>query len=216
MKHDLAPVTIEWTDEFLLSEVLKENKLAWKEMIRRFRPLIYRCIQKVLCRFQSTITNVDSDEIYADVLISLVRNDMKKLRLYDSKRGTQLSSWIGMISVNATYDYLRQVARRPALDKFDGVVERGDNSERSPLTKVLEKERWEHLNDALRNFSAKDRRFLDLYYAKGLSPEVIAKRMAISLKTVYSKKHKIRQHLRNHIQSMKTDSVLQDLSVAAA
>ena len=46
---------------------------------------------------------------------------MHKLRLYDPARGTKLGSWIGMIAVNAAYDFLRGVARRPFLDQLDGM-----------------------------------------------------------------------------------------------
>ncbi len=35
--------------------------------------------------------------------------------------------------------------------------------------------------------------FITLYYGEGLEPEEIGRRMGISVKTVYSKKHKIPQ-----------------------
>ncbi len=203
-----------WTDHELLTQVLCQDEVAWKEFVTRFRPLIYRCIQKVLCRFTSAITNTDADEVFAEVLMCLLRHDMRKLRAFDNGRGTKLTSWLGMISINATYDFLRITARRPGLDRFEGVTDKGENTERSPLENVLEKERWKQLNQVIKSFSERDRTFLDLYYAKGLAPEVIAKRMAISLKTVYSKKHKITEHLRKKVRNLKCDPLL-DLAAAA-
>ena len=47
----------------------------------------------------------------------------------------------------------------------------------------------------LAEFSEKDREFITLYYGEGLEPDEIAGRMGISVKTVYSKKHKIRSRL---------------------
>ena len=64
-----------------------------------------------------------------------------------------------------------------------------------PYSDLLKKERWHRVNETLRTFSAKDRRFVKLYYVEGLSPEDVAERMEISVKTVYSKKHKIRCRL---------------------
>jgi RNA polymerase sigma-70 factor (ECF subfamily) len=39
--------------------------------------------------------------------------------------------------------------------------------------------------------SSKDQMFIRLYFGEGLAPEKIAAEMGISVKTVYSKKHKI-------------------------
>ena len=91
----------------------------------------------------------DLDEIYADVMMQLVRDDMHKLRIYNPSRGTKLGSWIGMLSVNAAYDFLRSAGRRPLLDKVDGAIDPHEECDRTPLDQLIEKERWEHLNGLL-------------------------------------------------------------------
>src|SRR5215212_5017033 len=125
----------------------------------------------------------------------LVRDDFRKLRLWDARRGTKLSSWIGMISTNTAYDYLRGTARRPILDRIDGVPDMFDPNERSPLDSLLEAERRGELNAMLSDYSDKDRTFVALYYAQGLPAEEVAEEMGISIKTVYSKKHKLLSRL---------------------
>lgn len=194
----------DWSDRQLLRRVLSSDELAWSEFLRRYRALIYRCVTKVIGKFGPSMTNADIDEIFAEVLMNLLRDDMRKLRLYDPKRGTKLSSWIGMISINTTYDFLRSAGRRPMLDKIDGSPDPHEEYDRTPLDELLEKERWGALNGVLAEFSDKDRTFLTLYYAEGLDAETVASRMSISLKTVYSKKHKIRAHLRRCINERKT------------
>ncbi len=189
----------DWSDTYLLHEVLKNDNRAWSEFVRRYRNLIYRCVSKVTGKFAAVLTNADIDEIYAEVLMALFRDDMKKLRRYDPQKGTKLASWIGMISINASYDFLRGTSRRPILDRIDGVGGEREETKRTPLDVVMEKERWSHLNEMLTDFSDKDRRFLELYYARGVDAAVIAEEMSISLKTVYSKKHKIRAHLREYL-----------------
>ena len=163
-------------------------------MVRRFRSLIYRCITKVIGRYDSVLSSADADEIYAEVMVSLVRDDMRKLRLYDARRGTKLSSWLGMIATNTAYDFLRGTARRPILDRIDGAPEI-DSLEASPLDDVLSTERRAHLNLLLSDYSDKDRAFVSLYYAQGLPAEEVAEEMKISIKTVYSKKHKLLSRL---------------------
>ena len=206
----------DWTDRELLKCVLRSDARGWAELVRRFRPLIYRCITKVTLKYAPSLGSADLDEIYADVMMQLVRDDMHKLRIYNPARGTKLGSWIGMISVNAAYDFLRSAGRRPLLDKVDGNLDPHEECDRTPLDQLIEKERWEHLNTLLSDFTAKDRTFVELYYQKGLEAEEIATEMQISLKTVYSKKHKIRAHLVRVLQNIAGDSPIADLAAAAA
>jgi RNA polymerase sigma-70 factor (ECF subfamily) len=204
----------QWTDRELLRFVLRNDARAWAELVRRYRPLIYRCITKVTLRYAPSLGSADLDEIFADVLMQLVREDMHKLRIYNPARGTKLGSWIGMLSVNAAYDFLRSAGRRPLLDKVDGQIETAEGGDRTPLDQLIEKERWEHLNSLLAEFSDKDRTFVELYYQKGLEADEIAAEMQISLKTVYSKKHKIRAHLVRCLGQLTGDSPISDLAAA--
>ena len=204
----------EWTERELLKCVLRNEPRGWNELVRRYRPLIYRCITKVTLKYAPTLSSADLDEIYADVMMQLVRDDMHKLRIYNPARGTKLGSWIGMLSVNAAYDFLRSAGRRPLLDKIDGAVDPHEECDRTPLDELIEKERWEHLNGLLADFTDKDRTFVELYYQKGLEAEEIASEMQISLKTVYSKKHKIRAHLVRCLAQLSEASPIADLAAA--
>jgi RNA polymerase sigma-70 factor (ECF subfamily) len=204
----------DWTDRELLRHVLRSEGRAWAELVRRYRPLIYRCITKVTLKYSPTLGSADLDEIYADVMMQLVRDDMHKLRIYNPSRGTKLGSWIGMLSVNAAYDFLRSAGRRPLLDKVDGAIDPHEECDRTPLDQLIEKERWEHLNGLLSEFTEKDRTFVELYYQKGMEADEIAAEMQISLKTVYSKKHKIRAHLVRVLGQLGGDSPIGDLALA--
>jgi len=206
----------DWTDRELLRHVLRSEARGWAELVRRFRPLIYRCITKVTLKYAPSLSSADLDEIYADVMMQLVRDDMHKLRIYNPARGTKLGSWIGMISVNAAYDFLRSAGRRPLLDKVDGNLDPHEECDRTPLDQLIAKERWDHLNSLLSDFTDKDRTFVELYYQKGMEADEIAVEMQISLKTVYSKKHKIRAHLVRVLQNIAGDSPIADLAAAAA
>jgi RNA polymerase sigma-70 factor (ECF subfamily) len=204
----------DWTDRELLRHVLRSEARAWAELVRRYRPLIYRCITKVTLKYAPTLGAADLDEIYADVMMQLVRDDMHKLRIYNPSRGTKLGSWIGMLSVNAAYDFLRSAGRRPLLDKVDGAIDPHEECDRTPLDQLIEKERWEHLNGVLAEFTDKDRTFVELYYQRGMEADEIAAEMQISLKTVYSKKHKIRAHLVRVLGQLGSDSPIGDLALA--
>lgn len=203
----------DWTERQLLRRVLVSDQRAWTELLRRYRPLIYRCITKVTLRYAPGLGSADIDEIFAEVLLALLRDDMRKLRMYNPRRGTKLSSWIGMISINAAYDHLRSVGRRPQLDRIEGITDTCEEQDRSPLDVLIEKERWASLEELLTGFTDKDRTFVKLYFGDGLEPQDVAKHMSISLKTVYTKKHKIRANLRKTLASL-TESPIADLVAA--
>src|SRR5262249_15639183 len=108
----------------LLASVLGHDERAWRELIRRFRALIFRCITKVAGRYDAVLSNEDANEIFSDVCVNLLRDDMRKLRAYDPERGSKLGSWLGLLAINTAYDYLRATTRRPILDKLEGAPER--------------------------------------------------------------------------------------------
>jgi RNA polymerase sigma-70 factor, ECF subfamily len=210
-----SPDPLQWTDRELLTRVLRSEERGWRELVRRYKALIYRCVTKVTSKYAPNLSVADIDEVYAEVLMQLHRDDCHKLRLYDPARGTKLGSWIGMIAVNAAYDYLRGVARRPFLDQLDGALDPHQPCDRTPLDELIDKERWDTFMSMLGDFSEKDRTFMVLYYARGLEAEEVAEQMRISLKTVYSKKHKIRAHLQRCLEKA-GGSPIADLAIAAA
>jgi len=209
-----SPNAAEWSDRELLAAVLRSEGRGWNELVRRYRALIYRCISKVTGKYAPYASNADTDEVFAEVLMGLLRDDMHKLRMYDPSRGTKLGSWIGIIAVNSSYDFLRSSFRRPAGDRLDASYDPHAPYDRTPLDLLLDKERWSHLNTILDEFSEKDRRFLDLFYARGMEAEEVAAEMQISLKTVYSKNHKIRTHLRRCVDKLTELSAIADLAGA--
>jgi RNA polymerase sigma-70 factor (ECF subfamily) len=178
----------------LVAGMLQGSERHWRQFHERYDRLIFRCITKVTGRFASLLTQDDIREIYATLVVQLLSNDMHKLRTFDPARGNRLGSWIGLLAINAAYDYLRQIRREPNRAPL-AEAESLSCDLPSPLDVALHRERAARVSLVLAGFSAKDREFVALYYGEGLEPEQIAERMNISVKTVYSKKHKIRSRL---------------------
>ena len=191
---------VSWSDEELLGRMLAREEHAWREFHRRFDRLVYRCIHKVTSRFPSSVGSDDVREIFAQFLFSLTAREMHKLRTFAPERGNKLSSWIGLLATNAAWDFLRTIARQPQQAELDEADEIRGEDGNDPYEHLLVKERWGCVNDTLREFSDKDRTFVRLYFMDGLSPEEVAEEMQISVKTVYSKKHKIRCRLQRALE----------------
>jgi RNA polymerase sigma-70 factor, ECF subfamily len=188
------------SDDDLIAGMLASDPPAWREFQTRYDRLIMRCITKVTRRFSSIVSQDDVREVYATLYVSLLSNDMHKLRSFDPERGNRFSSWIGLLAINAAYDYLRGLKREPQKEciseALDLVCEMPD-----PFELTSEHERAMIAQKTLEDFSEKDRTFAALYFGEGMDPQDIADKMNISVKTVYSKKHKIQSRLESVLTS---------------
>jgi RNA polymerase sigma-70 factor (ECF subfamily) len=194
-RHDRPSALTENDDETLLLEgLLQDDPGCWSRFFVRYDRLIYRCITRVTARFPGVIGQDDVREIYANVVVNLLHRDKKKLRTFDPSRGSKLGSWIGLIAINTAYDYLRSVSRQPVSASL---AEAGDRAaaEESPFETAVTREALGRLAETLGSFSERDRLFVSLYYIEEREPEEIAAIMGISVKTVYTKKHKLRNRL---------------------
>ncbi|MEO6420242.1 MAG: sigma-70 family RNA polymerase sigma factor [Polyangiaceae bacterium] len=195
------------SDMELISQLLLNRAAAWREFETRYERLISQCITTVTRRFSSLVSQDDVREIYAQLFVSLLKNDMHKLRSFDPVRGHGFSSWVGLLAINCAHDYLRVRRREPNKadlseaahlactlpDPFD----QASNNERAALAARM-----------LDGFSEKDRAFATLYFAEGMDPAEIALKMNISVKTVYSKKHKIQSRLESFLASGMTAALV--------
>jgi RNA polymerase sigma-70 factor (ECF subfamily) len=178
----------------LVARLLADEPGAWRYFTAEYSRIIVGCIRRVLARFTRVTNDHDVDEVYARFCFELLANDRKKLRCFDPDKGGRLSTWVGLLAKNATYDYLRRLKRDrvceplPESDNFQSDTE-------SPFEQVVLQQRAALTSNTLRHLSDRDRQFVDLYFAEGMDAEDIAKIMNISVKTVYTKRHKITARL---------------------
>lgn len=183
----------EQTERELLQSLFAGDNGAWQEFDRRYSRLIRACIRRATAQFPA-IGPDDAQEIEAMLWVQLLANDQRKLRGFEPERGCALSSWIGMLAMHCAYDYLRSMRREPARVALAD-AERLSSELPDPADLCAARERAARLEAALGCFSARDREFVRLYFGEGLEAEQVAGQMGISVKTVYSKKHKIRLRL---------------------
>jgi RNA polymerase sigma-70 factor (ECF subfamily) len=178
-------------ESVLVNAMISGSERAWREFHARYDRLIYQCITKVLGRAAS---QDDIREVYAILLVQLLANSMHKLRMFDPERGARFSSWVGLLAGHCAHDYIRGCRREEHRAPFSE-AEIVPCERPSPFDHVAHKERVERLESMLGELPAKDREFVALYFGEELNPEQIAERMQISVKTVYTKRHKIQSRL---------------------
>ena len=192
--HEPAEQSTADAEAALVARLIEGEAGAWREFQVKYDRLIYRCITKVTARFAARLSTDDVKEIYATLLLQLLSNDKHKLRTFDPQRGNRFGSWVGLLAINAAYDHLRSIRRdvhRAPLAEAEVLsTECPDPHDLCEL-----RQRAGLVEGLMAEFSAKDRQFVELYFGEGLKPEEVAVRMQISVKTVYSKKHKIQSRL---------------------
>ncbi len=186
----------------LLEAVLQRRNRAFEEFLRRFKGLMYSCIQKVFMKHAIPYTDDSVSDVLSQVYFNLVKDDFHKLRVYDPEKGYKVASWLCLIATNTTYDELR---RKPkyllTLDDPDDYREPVTDI-LSPMEESVLRERLDIMAQAVELLTDRERDFLHLYYMEGLEPEEIAERMGISTSTVYSKKNKLVAKLAKLIKGM--------------
>lgn len=187
-----AERTAQETD--LVARLLADEPAAWRYFTAEYSRVIVGCIRRVLARFTRVTSDHDVDEVYARFCFELLANDRRKLRAFDPEKGGRLGTWVGLLAKNATYDYLRRLKRDRVCEPLPESDTLQSDSE-SPFEQVVLQQRAALTSATLRLLSDRDRQFVELYFAEGMEAEDIAKIMNISVKTVYTKRHKITARL---------------------
>lgn len=181
-------------DAKLVRALIADDPQAWRQFNTRFSRLVLSTISRVTARFSGVVSQEDLREIYATFCVQLLANDKLKLRSFDPERGNKLSTWLGLLASHTAYDFLRSARREPrraALSEAEDLC----STMPDPCETALMRERASLVSQLLAHFTDRDRAFIQLYFGEGLAPEVVAERLNISVKTVYSKKHKIQARL---------------------
>jgi RNA polymerase sigma-70 factor (ECF subfamily) len=201
------------SDQDLLRMVIQRLPGAWELFYERFHRLMVACARRVYAKYGVSYTPEDMEDLVATVCYNLVKGDFHKLRLYDPEKGYRLSSWVGLISSNTAHDTLRR--RSPShvrLDSEEGLnVEQLVGPAPDPLAGLARQEQMALLRKAVFELSDVDREFVRYYYGLKLDPESVAKRLGITVNTVYSRKNKIRNKL---IKLVRRDLKRKELSKA--
>ncbi|MEQ9498769.1 MAG: sigma-70 family RNA polymerase sigma factor [Deltaproteobacteria bacterium] len=182
-------------DLALLERVLTRDPIAFEVFVERFRNLMVACVSRVCVRSGVRLQDDDLADIVAETSLKMVAKDYRRLRLYRVDGGCSVSSWVGVISTSTAHDFLRKERRRRTDPMLDAELERVAPPVDGPDLDLVDREQRRFVDQALEKFSARDRRFVELYFVEAMAPDAIANEMGVSVSTVYSKKAKIKKRL---------------------
>lgn len=169
-------------DASLLERVLRRDDAAWRELLRRHRGQIFRCIQRA-------VGAAEADDAFGEFCVSILANDMHRLRVFDGNRGASLCSWLCMLAIKAAFDHRRRLTRfaRPAPPP--------PANDSDVLGDMIGREERAELAAMVNAAPARDRAALALFLNE-TSTDDIAQAMAYSTKTVHAHRFKAIARLR--------------------
>ncbi len=176
------------------------RQARWGEFVKRYERLIASCVLKVLRRYGAVFSTEDLDDLVNDVWVTLLRDDMKKLRQYDAQRGFRIASFIGLVATNTTIDHLR--GREIDATPIDQVREDAFAGEVEPRDTVEDREQAELARAALEQLSGDERAFVVEVFHAERSPEELARTLGVTTNTIYSRKFKIRAKLQRIVTEL--------------
>ncbi|MBL7071401.1 MAG: sigma-70 family RNA polymerase sigma factor [Candidatus Omnitrophica bacterium] len=188
----------------LVARCVKESKGAWEEFVDAYKGLIYNSIIRTFHFVGYKNTEEIADDLFQDVFALLLKNRCAKLGSFKWKNDCSLVYWLGVITKNLTFDYIRKFISREniltSMAKDPGsehvLLDEEESPDMSFLGKIEEKERLEIFGQALERLSKDELRLVELLYFRGLAHERTADILGKSVDAVYMQKKRVIEKLK--------------------
>ncbi len=183
-------------DKQLLERCLQGDAAAWDRFIRRFSPLVYYAIQKVVHAAETEADEIA--DLHNDIFLSLMENAGRKLRQYEGKNGCSVSTWIRVIAIRASIDHLKKKKRTAPLHEAE--VESALIQAPQATDHLVEDEEKRILKQLIDELPPGDQLFLRLLYYEEVSCAEIARLFRTTPNAVYSRGNYLREKLKEALR----------------
>jgi RNA polymerase sigma-70 factor (ECF subfamily) len=174
-----------WTDDELARQCRKGKDRAWREVVRRFSPMVFRLAVRLLRNA------ADAEDACQEVFLSMHRS----FDTFDASR--PLRPWVARVAYHACLKRLRGAMTRAtaAVDPTAlGDATAAGNA--GPEEEAAATERAGHLEEAFGALAALDRALLLLRYREGLSDAEVAEATGMAVGTVKTRIHRAKGRMR--------------------
>jgi len=193
-----------YSDTKLIKACLKQDKEAWDFFVEKYSRLICHAIVITLKKHSTAPENQVVDDLFHTVFLSLIEKNYKKLRQFQWR--CKLSSWLHIISVRTTIDYLRKQSKHLSLngETQEEILLKENIISGNPLpSELFEQKEEKRIFEQIKNdMSSTERLFIELCYCRELSSSEIAKTMNTSTNNVYQLKSRVREKLKKLVENI--------------
>lgn len=180
-----------------------QDKQAWDEFVDKYSRLVHNYIHAVLADRNYLASKEIINDLYQEVFLHLIKDDFKKLRQFKGKSGCSLASWLRIITINLTLDFLRRQKPDISLDEepqdsaqaLIGFLPDERNTE--PADILSSQERFKNLYECINDLNSSDKYFVEMHIYRNVNLEYIRKTLNISRSAVDMRKSRIIERLKN-------------------
>lgn len=191
----------------LLEGCLSQDKESWDIFVETYKGLISYAIVQTLNRYSFAPENQTVDDLLHTVFLSLIEDNHRKFRQFQWK--CKLSSWLHIVAVRVTIDYLRKQSEHPSLngetDEEKSIKESVANGNPLPDELIELKEEKETLEQIKRSLTSKEQFFGKLCYCYELSPREIARILNTTTNNIYQLKIRVRKKMEKMVEKFYKD-----------
>jgi RNA polymerase sigma factor (sigma-70 family) len=174
---------------------------AWDEFLKDYSRLIYNYIYHVLTSKGSKSGQGQVDDIFQELIRTLVDEDCKKLKSFKARNGASLATWLRQVTINFTLDYLRTNSVAASLDAEDeegfALKDRLVSAGPDAAEEAQKNEITAHLKDCIGRLSIDDKYFIELHYNQHIRLEDMKGLFNISRGAVDMQKQRLILRLRD-------------------
>ena len=186
-------------DRQLVERCISRDNKAWDAFVEKFQGLISHSIVHTLRRYSFALENQIVEDLFHSVFLSLIENDAKKLRQF--RWQCKLSTWLHVIAVRATIDYLRKQPMKISIngeadDKIP-LKDRLPNGNPLPDEVLEQKEERVIFEKIKESLTPREQLFLELYYSRELPPLQISIILNTTENNVYQLKSLVRKKMKS-------------------
>ena len=196
-------------DTELLGACLEGRREAWDELVDRYSPYIYFLVHATLRKHSHRYDDDAVEEIHNTVFLALLEDDMRRLRSFRGDNGCSLRSWLRVITIHRTIDYLKSLRPTTSLDAedADGLKLLDKLADDAPsvedfMERLQEPQAAELIGLAVEKLSAADHRLYELFFVRELESKEVAEELGISAGAVYTRKCRMLDRMSKTLASM--------------
>lgn len=187
----------------MIKRCVKKDKEAWDEFVTRYSRLIYNYIYAIFKAKGYKLSEDKASDIYQGIFLSLVRHNCRKLRSFRGRNNCSFTSWLRIITINFTLDYLRRMHQADISLDEDMDSNRGmqlkdilTDKEAGSDTLVLDKEKVEQLSECIKTLNTQEKYFVQMHIYQGLAMEEVAHLLKVERGTADMRKNRIIEKLK--------------------
>ena len=193
------------SDQMLIASCLAGERRGWNTFVQQFTRYVYFLIGTTGKRYSTKLAEADAADLHAEIFLSFIENDFKRLREFEGRNQCTLKSWVRMIAIRKTIDFLRKKRlKQVSMDSLsDSVGFDPQGHEPDALSALINEETLKNtpdLSTVLNELREKDQVLIKMFLVDQLSAQEVATALQLSVGAVYTRKNRVIERLRDIVE----------------